>query len=47
MAAGFVECVLAGLVPLLLAAALMARSAVARPVPARLSPAPVGATRRR
>jgi len=35
MAAGYLECVLAGLVPLLMAGALLARRAQARPAPAR------------
>jgi hypothetical protein len=40
MAAGYLECVLAGLVPLLLAGAYWARSAATRPVPVRISRRP-------
>jgi hypothetical protein len=49
MAAGFLECVLAGLVPLLLAGALLAQRAQARPLPVRATTrlTPAGATRPR
>ena len=49
MAAGYLECVLAGLVPLLMAGALLARRAQARPVPARVTTRmpPAGAARPR
>jgi hypothetical protein len=42
MTAGYLDCVLAGLVPLLLAGALWARSATARPVRVRVTRYSVG-----
>jgi hypothetical protein len=46
MAAGFLECVLAGLVPLLMAGALWGRFASPRPVPVRVSRSPARAAHR-